>query len=109
MVKSPLVTLTAVCKAAEVPSGLGMRIVLPGQAPLAVFRLEDGFAVVDDTCTHSDASLCDGYFDGSTIECPLHAGRFCVRTGEVLDLPATIALRTYDVSVVDGNICVGLS
>jgi nitrite reductase/ring-hydroxylating ferredoxin subunit len=109
MVKSPPSTLTVLCKAEDVTPGLGMRVDLPGRSPLAVFRVDDGFFVIDDTCTHGEASLCDGYFDGSTVECPLHAGRFCVQTGKALDRPATIAVRTYEASVSDGNVCVVMS
>ena len=45
--------------------------------------------------------LSDGWLDGELIECPLHAARFDVRTGKVLDPPATVDLKTYPVRVVD--------
>jgi nitrite reductase/ring-hydroxylating ferredoxin subunit len=46
--------------------------------------------------------------DGELIECPLHAARFDVRTGKVLDPPATEDLKTFPVRVVDGEIQVKL-
>jgi len=47
-----------------------------------------------------------GYFDGDVIECPVHQGRFDVRTGRVLGAPASTPLRTYAVKVVDGDVYV---
>ena len=41
------------------------------------------------------SSLCDGYIDGDTVECPLHQGVFCISTGQALESPATIDLKTY--------------
>ena len=44
----------------------------------------------------------------ATIECPLHAGRFDINTGKVLDPPATDDLKTYPVRVVGDEIQVKL-
>jgi naphthalene 1,2-dioxygenase system ferredoxin subunit len=52
--------------------------------------------------------LSDGWLDGELIECPLHAARFDVRTGKVLDPPATEDLKTYPVRIVDDEIQVKL-
>ena len=55
---------------------------------LAVFHLEDGSVhVTRNVCTHEFALLSEGWFEGCEIECPLHAGRFDVRTGEALCSP----------------------
>jgi len=42
------------------------------------------------------------------IECPLHAARFDIRTGKVLDPPATDDLKTYQVRLVGDEIQVML-
>ena len=42
------------------------------------------------------------------IECPLHAARFDIRTGKVLDPPATEDLKTYPVRVVGDEIQIRL-
>jgi len=62
----------------------------------------------DNICTHAYARLSDGWLDGGLIECPLHAARFDVQTGKVLDPPATEDLKTYPVRVVDDVIQVKL-
>lgn len=54
---------------------------------------------IDDLCTHGLASLADGYLEGDEIVCPLHDGRFCVRTGQAVGAPCTVDLRRYTVRV----------
>ena len=55
-------------------------------------------------CTHQEAWLDSGlvHRDTMEIECPLHEGRFDMRTGEPTALPPTDPLRTYPVKI-DGN------
>lgn len=69
---------------------------------LAVYDTVDGYYVSDARCTHIGANLCDGYFDGKHIECPLHQGLFDARTGKALAAPVTRNLRMIDCRVV-GN------
>ena len=98
-----------ICPLAELSPGEALRVddVSP---PIAVFHTDDGevFAI-DDTCTHQDASLADGWLEGCEIECPLHASRFDLRTGAVDAPPAKLGVRTHAVSIVDGDIFVALS
>jgi 3-phenylpropionate/trans-cinnamate dioxygenase ferredoxin subunit len=69
---------------------------------ICVARVGDEVFAVDDTCTHSEASLSEGDVTDFKIECWLHGAEFDLRTGEALTLPANIALKTYAVSI-DGN------
>ena len=64
---------------------------------IAVYDCDGELFATDNICTHAYACLSDGWLDGTTIECPLHAARFDVRTGQVLDPPATEDLKTYPV------------
>ena len=41
------------------------------------------------------------------IECPRHGARFNVKSGEVLSLPATVPVPTYEVRVEGDEIQVG--
>ncbi|OMH23151.1 bifunctional 3-phenylpropionate/cinnamic acid dioxygenase ferredoxin subunit [Tersicoccus phoenicis] len=93
------------CALDELAPGESLR--LETTPPIAVFRTEDGevFAI-DDTCTHQDASLADGWLEDCTVECPLHASRFDLRTGAVDAPPARRPVRTHRVEVVDGNVLV---
>jgi naphthalene 1,2-dioxygenase ferredoxin component len=79
-----------------------------GGKSVAIYDCDGELYATDNICTHAYACLSDGWLDGTTIECPLHAARFDVRTGEVLDPPATEDLKTYPVRVVDDDIEVKL-
>ena len=69
---------------------------------LAVYNGIDGISVSMARCTHGAANLCDGYFNGRHIECPLHQGLFDARTGAVKSGPARIPLRMIDCRVREG-------
>jgi 3-phenylpropionate/trans-cinnamate dioxygenase ferredoxin component len=84
------------------------RRVLVGRHPVAVFNAEGALYAIDDTCTHQDASLSEGWLEGCLVECPLHASCFDLRTGEVTALPARMPVRTYHLEINDGMICVDL-
>lgn len=72
-----------------------------GTRKVAVFDAEDGIFVSLSRCTHGAANLCDGYFDGTYIECPLHQGLFDVRTGEAKAAPARVPLKMINCRVID--------
>jgi Na+-transporting NADH:ubiquinone oxidoreductase subunit F len=71
----------------------------------ALYRLgDDEFALTDGLCTHAQAHLADGHFEGGVIECPKHNGRFDVRTGEAIRRPPKLPLCTYAVEVAHGRV-----
>jgi len=75
-----------------------------GRRELAVFDAKHGIFVSMARCTHGAADLCDGHFDGTYIECPLHQGLFDVRDGAARAAPARIALRMIDARKQGGMI-----
>lgn len=75
---------------------------------IAIYDADGSLFATDNICTHAYARLSDGWLDGVAIECPLHAARFDIRTGAVLDPPATEDLKTYPVRIVGDNIEVKL-
>ena len=75
-----------------------------GARELAVYDGIDGITVSHARCTHGGAALCDGYFDGRYIECPLHQGRIDTRDGKAISAPARVALRMIECRVVDGHV-----
>jgi len=86
----------------------GTSMTLAGDPEIALFRVDSGeFYATQDTCTHEKWSLGeDGDLDGHEIECPLHMARFDIRSGQALCFPATRALTTFDVEIVDGQVYV---
>ena len=93
----------AVCKVSDVEPGSSIRVDRDGHR-LAVVRIGDDWYVLDDRCTHAEASLAEGevWADECEIECPKHGSAFSLETGEPLTLPATQPVATYPVRV-DGD------
>ena len=79
-----------------------------GGRSIALYDADGSLFATDNICTHAYACLSDGWLEGETIECPLHAARFDIRTGKALDPPATEDLRTYPVRVVGDEVQVKL-
>lgn len=71
---------------------------------IALYDVDGRIFATDNICTHAYARLSDGWLDAEVIECPLHAARFDVRTGKVLDPPATEDLKTYPVRILGEEI-----
>jgi 3-phenylpropionate/trans-cinnamate dioxygenase ferredoxin component len=84
---------------ADIPEGESVRV--EGTVAIAVFHAEGELFAIDDTCTHQDASLSDGFLEGCAVECPLHAACFDLRTGRPDGPPAKKPVRTHAVSVTD--------
>ncbi len=98
-----------VCSLADLAPGDSLRVATVSP-PIAVFHTHDGEVyAIDDTCTHQDASLADGWLEGCEVECPLHASRFDLRTGEVDAPPAKVGVRAHTATVSDGDVYVTLS
>ena len=93
-----------VCPLAELPPGEATRVV--AHVPVAVFNADGELFAIDDTCTHQDASLSEGWLEGCLIECPLHEASFDLRTGQPTCPPAKRPVRTYGVEVQDGVVYV---
>jgi biphenyl 2,3-dioxygenase ferredoxin subunit len=90
-----------VCAAGEVPVGEVRKVETDGLV-LAVFNLDGDFHVTDDACTHGPGSLSEGFVDGDCVECNFHQGVFNIKTGEVVQPPCIVPIRTYPASVEDG-------
>jgi len=108
-----------VCSLTELPPGEAVRVTTgeagnqttTGEAgnqttaeahvPIAVFNADGELYAIDDTCSHQDASLADGWLEGCFVECPLHASTFDLRTGAPTCLPAKRSVRTYPIVVLD--------
>lgn len=76
--------------------GKPMAIDIDGTA-VCVARVGNEVFAIEDTCSHSEASLSEGEITGTKIECWLHGAEFDLRTGEALTPPATEGLKTFKV------------
>lgn len=73
---------------------------------VCVARVGDEVFAIEDTCTHSEASLSEGEITGTKIECWLHGAEFDLRTGEALTPPATSALKTFSVKRIGNQVVI---
>jgi nitrite reductase/ring-hydroxylating ferredoxin subunit len=98
---SDAVRKVPVCKTTDVDEGSAIRVETEGLI-LAVFNLNGAYYTTDDTCTHGPGSLSEGAILGDVVECDFHNGSFNIKTGEVVDPPCMIPLKTY-VTKVEGD------
>ena len=86
----------------------GMKRVDIGDRRILLANVGGQLYAVDDTCTHEDASLSSGALRGEWVKCPLHGSRFNVRTGEVVEEPASERLATYPVRIEADEVWIGM-
>jgi naphthalene 1,2-dioxygenase ferredoxin component len=82
-------------------------LVLAGR-DLAIYGIDGAVHATDNTCTHGLARLCEGFLEGFEIECPMHQGRFDVRTGAPTCAPAAVPIRVYATKVEAGQVFIAL-
>jgi naphthalene 1,2-dioxygenase system ferredoxin subunit len=92
-----------VAKADDVPEDEGFCVSVDGRN-IALFKVEGEIYAIDDTCSHAQAQLSMGFVDGSIVECPLHQACFDVRTGKVMNGPATEDVASFPTRVEDGAV-----
>jgi naphthalene 1,2-dioxygenase system ferredoxin subunit len=77
-----------------------------GNREIALYAVDGEVFATDNICTHGHARLCEGFLEGTEIECPLHQGRFDIRTGKALCSPLTEDVRSFAVRLVDNRVLV---
>ncbi len=101
-------TWVRVAGKADVPEDgvIGVRV---GDREIALYHLPGGeFRATDNVCTHEYAQLSDGWLEDGVIECPLHAGRFDVRTGKGLCAPIEKDLPVFELRVEGDDLLIRL-
>jgi nitrite reductase/ring-hydroxylating ferredoxin subunit len=63
-------------------------------------------SAVSGTCTHEDTDLGLGFVLEDRVICPLHLSQFDLKTGQVMNPPATEPLRRFNVKIQDEAIFV---
>ncbi|MGM9487341.1 non-heme iron oxygenase ferredoxin subunit [Ideonella sp. YS5] len=89
---------TDALSAAELPTDDVMGLLVNGR-DIAIYTVGSEVYATDNVCTHGQARLCDGFLEGHEIECPLHQGKFDVRTGRPTCDPVTEPVRSYPVKI----------
>ena len=92
-------------KDAELPDGSMATVDVAGMH-LLLAKIGGEVHAVSGTCTHEETDLGLGFLIEDRVTCPLHLSSFDLRTGEVLNPPATEPLRTFNVKIEGGTIFV---
>jgi nitrite reductase/ring-hydroxylating ferredoxin subunit len=78
----------AMLEVGDLPPGT-MRRVTRGDLDVLLVHTPDGVLAVEDRCPHMSAPLSIGGLDGCVVACPLHEGRFDLRSGDAVQMPTT--------------------
>lgn len=97
-----------VAQTTDIDDGEVIEVIL-GDKEIALYNIEGEFYATDNICTHAYAALSDGYVEGDIIECPLHGGKFEIKTGAPASAPCTEALKVYPVKIDGTALMVGIS
>ena len=100
-------TWTTVAKFDELLEEEGVCVVAEGRK-IALFKIGDEVFAIDDTCSHAEAQLSQGFVEDCAVECPLHQACFDLRTGAALSAPATEPVNTYPAKVEAGAVLIEL-
>jgi 3-phenylpropionate/trans-cinnamate dioxygenase ferredoxin subunit len=71
---------------------------------LLVAAIDGEYRSIGDVCTHEQCSLADGEIEDGTVRCLCHGSVFDLKTGEVVEPPATEDEPVYEVRVEGGEI-----
>lgn len=95
---------TRICAVEDIKPGKAIRVKL-GELAIAIVRTKAGdVRAINDTCSHGEISLSEGFVDGETIECWAHGAKFSLETGAALTLPAFEPVAVYEVIIDNGDI-----
>lgn len=64
-----------------------MLVARAGEVEALLCKVDGKMYAVANRCTHGMATLGDGQLKGHVLGCPLHQGRFDVRSGACLQAP----------------------
>jgi 3-phenylpropionate/trans-cinnamate dioxygenase ferredoxin component len=94
-----------VAAVSEVPDG-GRKSIIVDELPALLLRIGDDWYCIEDVCTHDGQPLTDGPVADCQITCPRHGARFDLRSGRPTKMPATEPIRTFPVTIRDGDVYV---
>jgi nitrite reductase/ring-hydroxylating ferredoxin subunit len=104
------ITLTEFTKVAtinEVGDGEMMVVTTMGGNDVVIARVGDEYFAFDAICSHAFGMLDQGELHGYDIECPIHDGRFDIRTGKATKFPAYRPITAYAVQISGTDVLIG--
>ena len=95
-----------VAKVGELAEG-EMMMVAPNGEEVLLAHINGDYFAMDNWCSHTGGMLDQGELLGYEVECPIHEGRFDLRTGEATQFPPEEAQQPYAVLIEGDDILVG--
>ena len=102
----------------------GRRVVTIQGRQIGIIAVDGRFVALRNKCPHRGAPLCEGTIDGTflasapgefvygmenrVLRCPWHGWEFDLDTGRSLFQPDEVRVKTYRVSVEDGEVFLDL-
>jgi nitrite reductase/ring-hydroxylating ferredoxin subunit/uncharacterized membrane protein len=77
---------------------------LAGDTPILLYKKGDTVCAISETCSHAGGPLSEGELHGNLVQCPWHASRFDICSGQVKGGPATVSQVRYETRVQNGQI-----
>jgi 3-phenylpropionate/trans-cinnamate dioxygenase ferredoxin subunit len=96
------------CALADVPLDAALAVKVGGTEIAIVRHGDEVFAILDE-CSHAAIPLSEGDVEGCEIECWLHGSRFDLRSGKVINLPATEPVPVYPCTTDGADVLVDLT
>ena len=100
-------TWQRVCGRGDIPEDDVIAVLVDGHE-IALYDVDGDVFATDNLCTHGQAKLSDGFLEDGEIECPLHQGRFCVKSGKARSAPLTTDIGIHAVRVEGEDVFVAL-
>ena len=85
-------------KAVELADGTMSAVDVNGTHVL-VAKIGGEVSAVSGTCTHEETDLGLGFLIEDRVVCPLHLSQFDLRTGQVMNPPAEVPLKRFNVKI----------
>ena len=87
----------SVGKIQDVENGKSLILDLSGKR-VALFKIEDQFYAIENTCPHRGGPLGEGEVGGMQVTCPWHAWTFDLKTGSCVNIPGN-KIKTFPVKI----------
>jgi nitrite reductase/ring-hydroxylating ferredoxin subunit len=90
--------VSKIASTSEVPPGKMIGIESQGRKILLA-NLEGRYYAIGNVCTHEGCTLSEGDLTAEQVQCPCHGSIFNVKTGEVVQGPASKPEPAYEIEV----------
>jgi nitrite reductase/ring-hydroxylating ferredoxin subunit len=82
----------------------GGKLVNAGGQEISIFKLDDDYYAIENTCPHAGGPLAEGEVEDGVVTCPWHGSRFNIKTGTLLAPPATRGVKSFPVRITGSDV-----